>query len=47
MEHESNDFRHVLEFMEVNPRELIKVMAPPNHICCDSLKSIRDKFKAG
>ena len=26
MEHESNDFRHVLEFMEVNPRELIKVL---------------------
>ena len=25
MEHESNDFRHVLEFMEVNPQDLIKV----------------------
>ena len=47
MEHESNDFRHVLEFMEVNPRELIKVMAPPNHICCNSRKSKTDKLKAG
>ena len=45
MEHESNDFRHVLEFMEVNPRELIKVMAPTNHICCR--KSKTDKLKAG
>ena len=39
MEHESNDFRHVLEFMEVNPRELIKVMAPRTHIYCNSRNS--------
>ena len=47
MEHESNDFRHVLEFMEVNPRELIKVMAPTNHMCCDSRKSKTDVLKTG
>ena len=40
MEHESNDFRHVLEFMEVNPRELIKVMAPRSHTYCNSRNSI-------
>ena len=35
MEHESNDFRNVLEFMEVNPRELIKVSGSLDQLITD------------